>query len=326
MEAEPGKRLRSEEPCERIIKKKDQDNIMYTTRWIGYSENSEEARTETATRELELCHVFYSGVRRITSLENLAKLFDSFTSANSSESVIYLVGFNAPWTRRIAPAFPKIRIIEQSCLGGVSSPCVLPAKYRVESIFINCYALEDVVECCKIRTPLPCIQAWCGGAKYFEGKWSSTSSTKNEDTGKNVKVSSFIPSPLRLPFQVPLSNATVKDQDNSSTAPHPITPGLKLHPYYVLVISAPWCPPCKVLKPHLPILEKEYTEYAHFVYCHYDHYPYVRTHYDVSKIPTIVVINTSDGSCVGNMQHSDPSRLRTFLDKTMNIFRLIEDF
>jgi thioredoxin 1 len=55
--------------------------------------------------------------------------------------------------------------------------------------------------------------------------------------------------------------------------------------------GAPWCPPCKVLKPILDELGEEYGEKLAVLEVNCDESPIVATEYGIMSMPTVVVFH-----------------------------------
>jgi thioredoxin 1 len=55
--------------------------------------------------------------------------------------------------------------------------------------------------------------------------------------------------------------------------------------------GAPWCPPCKVLKPILDELGEEYGENLSVLEVNCDESPNVATEYGIMSMPTVIVFH-----------------------------------
>jgi len=162
---------------------------------------------------------------------------------------------------------------------------------------VDCFDMLEAPDVAQLVTYLPCLQLWRDGFKILEQKWP------------------LGPHPLvHLPFQLP--------------------PYGKAHgkPSFVCVlVSASWCKPCQRLGLSYNQLCEEYKDHAVFAKCEYDTNPTFRAQYGVEKIPTIVVLREDESSSsspryVDKLQNSDVEKVKFFLDKTMGVFRLVDDF
>jgi thioredoxin 1 len=59
----------------------------------------------------------------------------------------------------------------------------------------------------------------------------------------------------------------------------------------VTMISAPWCAPCRMLKPTVEKLEQEYKDRVNFLVINSDDYYELCSTLQVSAIPTLIYIN-----------------------------------
>jgi thioredoxin 1 len=58
--------------------------------------------------------------------------------------------------------------------------------------------------------------------------------------------------------------------------------------------GAPWCPPCKVLKPILDELGEQYGEKLSVLEVNCDDSPSVATEYGIMSMPTVIVFHNGD--------------------------------
>ncbi|TFE24834.1 thioredoxin [Cohnella luojiensis] len=58
--------------------------------------------------------------------------------------------------------------------------------------------------------------------------------------------------------------------------------------------GAPWCPPCKVLKPILDELGEEYGENLSVLEVNCDESPAVATEYGIMSMPTVLVFHNGE--------------------------------
>ena len=58
--------------------------------------------------------------------------------------------------------------------------------------------------------------------------------------------------------------------------------------------GAPWCPPCKVLKPILDELGEEYGERLSVLEVNCDDSPNVATEYGIMSMPTVIVFHNGE--------------------------------
>ena len=236
-----------------------------------------------------------------------------------------IVCLNAPWTKSLPESHPQVHEVQQKVIFCKKS---LPKAHKFLRVDVDCAQLENAVEICDVSSRLPCIQVWCNGQKYSEKPWR-TASHKAKNTQVRSSGQFSVPLPLELPFKLPLMSSNASNnrrrllQRGQEGQSKTMQDGDK---YTALVISASWCAPCQKLKGFLKSLIEDYKDSADFILCDYDEYPEVREFYGVQKIPSIVVTDRLNGSMHGVLQHSDETKIRYFLDQTMKIFRLDEDF
>ena len=231
---------------------------------------------------------------------------------------------NAPWTSAFPNVYPEVHEVQQNFSGTSRNSTRVMYVCRV---YVDCAALDDTASLCEITSRLPCVQLWCNGRKKLEKSWNSALAKLSQIGIKERTYS--VPLPLSLPFDVPVITSDSSEnrirllrnlpegQDYASTG---------IEKYAVLVVSASWCAPCQKLKPQLPSMSQEYEDYARFFLCDYDEYPEVRRFYNIVKIPTIAVVDISNGKVHGTLQHSDETKVRGFLDQTMKVLRMDDDF
>ncbi|KNH09255.1 thioredoxin [Perkinsela sp. CCAP 1560/4] len=305
------------------------------------------ARCEASTDARDTCALVYgngyvstekpivaikSQEELLDATQNAEKFFkehfgDSFSGEVEGLETHYhvLLCMNAPWTNQSPTIFPVLSEVQQKLHADGSSK-----HLRVLRATVDCAVIENAVALCEVSTRLPCVQLWCGGVKCMEKPWDKSSLAKvSTDADGPPKFS--LPFPLHLPFALPLlineasanRNRILKRLHARTAEATQSAPDAS---YAVLVISATWCAPCTKLKPVLPSMATDYADDATFFLCDYDAYPEVREFYGVKKIPTVVVVSATSGAPHGTLQHSDETKVRNFLDQTMKIFRLDDDF
>lgn len=82
---------------------------------------------------------------------------------------------------------------------------------------------------------------------------------------------------------------------------------------YVLVFMATWCPDCSFIKPKLPEIESDFSDYK-FIQVDRDENIYLAQEMNVYGIPSFVVY--SDGTEIGRLANKDrksKSDVETFL-------------
>lgn len=76
---------------------------------------------------------------------------------------------------------------------------------------------------------------------------------------------------------------------------------------------ASWCMPCKVTKPILESLAREYADRVQLLLINVDECPDIAKHFRVSSIPTVLTLR--DGKAVGRVTGAqNESRYRTLFD------------
>ncbi|KNH04156.1 thioredoxin [Perkinsela sp. CCAP 1560/4] len=236
-----------------------------------------------------------------------------------------LLCLNAPWTNQSPTNYPVLKEVQQKLHDDGASK-----HLRVFRATVDCSLIENAVGLCEVSTRLPCVQLWCGGVKCMERAWDKSLLAKTQTDADEPQQFS-LPFPLHLPFELPLlTNESSANKIRIIKRLHENTGESVQTPsdasYAVLVISSAWCAPCTKLKSVLPKLATDYATDATFFLCDYDAYPEVREFYGVKKIPTVVVVSATSGVAHGSFQHSDETKVRNFLDQTMKIFRLDDDF
>lgn len=87
---------------------------------------------------------------------------------------------------------------------------------------------------------------------------------------------------------------------------------------YVLVFMATWCPDCSFIKPHLPAIEEEFSDYK-FISIDRDENIELAQDLNIFGIPSFVVYR--DGQEIGRLVNKDrktKEEVETFLAKTIN--------
>ncbi|HZD66537.1 MAG TPA: thioredoxin domain-containing protein [Acidimicrobiales bacterium] len=76
---------------------------------------------------------------------------------------------------------------------------------------------------------------------------------------------------------------------------------------------SPWCPPCRVLRPHLDALARAYAETVAVVAVNVERHPAAAERFGVSALPTLVLVR--EGVTVHRFAGSTlPSQVQAVLD------------